>query len=103
MDSPRYDKLTWYQDPGVLARKREQLEALARWLLDNGLVQDFCKSYYEPPLASDFALDGCDLTPKGQKILKKHFKPWVYALNTDLTILDKALKDVSHGQGKSGL
>jgi hypothetical protein len=97
VDSPRYDKLTWYDDPDVLAAKRKQLEALAKWLVAHDLVEDSCRFYYTPPLASDFALDGGDLTPKGQKILKKHFKQWVKDLNTDLTMLDKALKESSNG------
>jgi hypothetical protein len=60
-------------------------------------VLDFCKSQYKPPLASDFALDAVDLTPQGQKILKKYFKRWSDKLNTDLTMLNKALKESSNG------
>jgi hypothetical protein len=92
-----YDKLDWYDDPGVLARKTAQLNVLAQWLLDRGLVESYVRDYYKPPVDSDFKLSRNDLTTKGQKILDKHYNTWAEALNTDLTILDKALKEISHG------
>jgi hypothetical protein len=97
MTTEVYDKLDWYEDADVLAAKTKQMNILAQWLLDHHLVEDYVRDYYKPPLDSDFKLTRNDLTTKGQRIFDKYYDEWVDALNTDLSILDKAFEDIRNG------
>lgn len=91
-----YDKLKWYFPDEIREIKYKSISALAKWLLDNDLVNERNKVSYKAPIDSDFRLIRDDLTPQGQALLDKYYKDWAdspAALDPiDLSVFENAIQ-----------